>query len=178
MELEKLKYPIGRFKSQLVYSYAKHTQEHISQIQSLPQRLKQVVEKLSEDQLNTPYRPEGWTVRQLIHHIVDSHINSYVRYRWALTEETPIIKAYDEKSWALLPDAQEAPVVLSLHLLEALHARWSALLVAMTEDDFQRELAHPDWEKNLSLSLMTHLYSWHGNHHLAHVTSLIERKGW
>ncbi|MCL4111458.1 UNVERIFIED_CONTAM: hypothetical protein GTU68_020732 [Idotea baltica] len=178
MELENLKYPTGRFKSQLYYSFDKHTQVHIAQIQSLPQRLKSVVENLSEEQLNTPYRPDGWTVRQLIHHIVDSHINSYVRYRWALTEDTPIIKAYDEKSWAQLPDAQEAPIALSLHLLEALHARWSALLTAMSEEDFQKKLAHPDWEKNLSLSLMTHLYSWHGNHHLAHVTSLIERKGW
>ncbi|MFT4565216.1 MAG: hypothetical protein ACI9FN_000166 [Saprospiraceae bacterium] len=178
MDMEKLKYPIGKFKGQLIYSFETDTLTHIEQIQSLPHRLKEVVIHLNKEQLNTPYRPEGWTVRQLIHHIADSHINSYVRYRWTLTEDIPKIKAYNEKAWATLPDASEGPIDLSLKLLEALHARWSALMGAMSEDDFKKKLAHPDWEKNLSLFLMTHMYSWHGNHHLAHITSLIQRKGW
>lgn len=177
MDLESLKYPIGKFKGQSMYSLD-YTRDRTSEIKALPNALEDVVSGLSESQLNTAYRPGGWTVRQLVHHIADSHINSYVRFRWTLTEEAPIIKAYDEKSWAELPDASAAPVSLSLDLLRSLHSRWSYLMDNMTVADFDRTLAHPAWEKDLSLHLMADLYAWHGKHHLTHITSLIEREGW
>ena len=134
--------------------------------------------ELTDHQLDTPYRPGGWTVRQLIHHIADSHLNSYVRFRWALTEDTPVIKAYDEKEWAELPDAQSAPIKYSLNLLKAVHGRWSLLLERMSPDDFEKELSHPEWKYNLSLNDMVQLYHWHGSHHLAHITGLIAREEW
>lgn len=177
MDIEQLKYPIGKFERQATLS----TEERaalIANIKSFPQRLTTVIMELNEEQLNTPYRPEGWTVRQVVHHAADSHINSYVRFRWALTEETPIIKAYDQTSWAELSDAKSAPIKFSLNLLKAVHARWTLLLGQMSEEEFARELSHPEWKNNLSLDDMLQLYSWHCDHHLAHITSLIEREGW
>ena len=132
---------------------------------------------MSEEQLNTPYRDGGWTVRQVAHHVADSHLNAYVRFRLALTENEPTIKPYDEAAWAEIDDARHAPVEVSLALLEALHDRWTRLLRSMSDADFLKQFRHPELgvvplEKNLAL------YAWHGKHHVAHVTSLRGRKQW
>ncbi len=177
MDIETLKYPIGKFEIQESMDQESRA-EMISVIKSFPQKLTTVVMELNEEQLDTPYRPDGWTVRQVVHHSADSHVNSYIRFRWALTEDTPTIKAYDEKEWAELPDAKSAPIKFSLNLLKAIHARWTLLLERMSEEDYARQLAHPDWKENASLDVMLQLYSWHCSHHLAHITSLITRKGW
>lgn len=177
MNIEQLKYPIGKFEISSDYD-AKMRAKMIANIKSFPQRLTTVVMELNDEQLDTSYRPEGWTVRQVVHHVADSHINSYVRFRWTLTEDTPSIKSYDEKSWAELPDAKNAPIKFSLNLLKAIHARWTLLLERMSEKDFSKELGHPEWKNNLSLDKMVQLYSWHCDHHLAHITSLMERRGW
>lgn len=177
MDIEKLKYPIGKF-APLDDFDAKKRSVRINNIKSFPQRLTGVITELNEDQLNTPYREGGWTVRQLVHHLADSHVNSYIRFRWALTEDTPIIKAYKQDAWADLPDAKNAPVNLSLNVLKAIHGRWVLLMERMSVDDFEKELAHPEWKSNLSLNVMLQLYSWHCDHHLAHITSLMHRKEW
>ncbi len=177
MELEMLKYPIGRFKKSEELD-ADMRYQMIANIKSFPQRLTGVVMELNEEQLNTPYRPDGWTVRQLVHHLADSHVNSYIRFRWALTEATPVIKAYDQATWAELPDAKNAPIKFSINLLKAIHARWTLLMERMTTEEFSKELSHPEWKNNLSLNDMLQLYSWHCNHHLTHITSLINRNRW
>ncbi len=132
---------------------------------------------LNEEQLNTPYRDGGWTVRQVVHHLADSHMNAYVRFKLALTENEPTIKPYDEAAWAETADVRESPIEVSLALLENLHARWVALLQSMSEADFARQFRHPQLgavplEKNLAL------YAWHGRHHVAHIASLRERRQW
>jgi hypothetical protein len=149
----------------------------IAQIAGAPAQLRTALGGLSEDQLSMPYRPGGWTLRQLAHHLPDSHMNSYTRFRLALTEENPTIKPYHEDRWADLADARTAPVDLSLRLLEALHARWVMLLRSLAPDDFKRTFQHPELgpmtlERNLAL------YAWHGRHHVAHVTGLRERMRW
>lgn len=135
------------------------------------------VEGLSDAQLDTRYRPEGWTARQVVHHVADSHMNSYIRFRWALTEEVPLIKAYEEQLWAELPDARTMAPRVSLELLDALHRRWTALLQQMTEADFAKRLRHPV-SGEATLGKMTALYAWHGRHHVAHIERLRERMGW
>lgn len=177
MDLEQLRYPIGKFKVSDNYNDDIRAQM-IANIKSYPQRLTTVVMELKEEQLDTPYRPDGWTIRQVIHHLADSHVNSYVRFRWTLTEDTPMIKAYNESSWAELPDASSAPIKFSLNLLKSIHARWTLLMERMSEKDFSKELGHPEWDNNLSLDTMLQLYSWHCDHHLAHITSLMQRQGW
>jgi hypothetical protein len=135
------------------------------------------VEGLDDAQLDTPYRPEGWTVRQLVHHVADSHMNSYVRFRLAVTEDTPTIKPYDEKAWANLPDAATAPLEPSLELVEALHRRWLLLLQSFGPAEWSRTFRHP--ERGVSrLDVTALLYGWHGRHHVAHVTELRKREGW
>ncbi|MEW5974202.1 MAG: YfiT family bacillithiol transferase [Acidobacteriota bacterium] len=171
-----LRYPIGRFNF-TVPPTADQRRILIDQIAETPGLLKAAVKGLTESQLAAPYRPEGWTVRQVVHHVADSHMNSYVRFKLALTEEQPTIKTYFEDRWAELPEARTAPVEISLALLDSLHARWVMMLQAMTEADFNRSLHHPELgivtlEKNLAL------YAWHGRHHVAHITSLRERLGW
>lgn len=177
MDIEKLKYPIGTFKTPKTIDKTTR-KKFIHDIESLPDNLKNATKGLNEDQLNTPYRPDGWTVRQVVHHVADSHINSYIRYRWTLTEKEPKIKTYDEKGWAELPDAKNESIEVSLALLTALHSRWSTLLSQMDENAFKKQLIHPDYPRKLSLDMMTALYSWHGRHHTAHITELIRREGW
>jgi uncharacterized damage-inducible protein DinB len=172
--MENLQFPIGRFKSQAGWSEAE-TAENIHAIEQLPALLRKAVADLSEEQLNTPYRPGGWTVRQVVHHLADSHLNSYQRCRLALTEDRPVIKPYDEKKWAELPDALHGPVEVSLALLEALHLRWVILLRSLTPADLQRVFIHPESGEN-SLTKTISLYAWHSRHHLAHITSLRERE--
>ena len=177
VDIEQLKYPIGKLKM-IDQTTSEMRTSMIDNIRTFPQQIAGVVTELNDDQLHTPYRPGGWTVLQLVHHVADSHINSYIRFRWALTEDSPTIKAYVQEEWAKLPDANSAPVILSLNLLKAVHARWTYLLDRMTDEDFAKELSHPEWKKNLSLDDMLQLYNWHCQHHLAHITSLIHRKGW
>ena len=142
-----------------------------------PEKLRAAVQDLNEEQLDTPYRPGGWTIRQVIHHLPDSHMNSYVRFKLALTENTPAIKTYDEAKWAELDDSKDTPVEVSLNLLESLHKRWVVLLRSMSEKDFHRSVNHPEWGE-IKLDRMLALYSWHCRHHLAHITTLRQRKGW
>ena len=174
--LEQLRYPIGKVKlpTPLI---AEQRQAHFQTLRETPGRLRELVQSLDDDQLDTPYRPEGWTIRQVIHHLVDSHVNSYVRFRWTLTEDKPLIKVYDEKAWATLPDAQYGPVDISLSLLESLHIRWLFLLESMNESDWGRVLQHPV-SGALTLDQMLGLYAWHCDHHLAHIAGLLDRKNW
>ena len=149
----------------------------VAEIAAAPAALRGAVAGLSDAQLETAYRPGGWTVRQVVHHVPDSHLNAYVRFKLAVTEDTPTIKPYDETAWADLPDVRSVPIQTSLDLLARLHERWVAFLCALSESDWRRTFQHPELgvvplEKNLAL------YAWHGRHHVAHVTSLRERMGW
>lgn len=172
---ERLRYPIGRFTPAAAYSAAE-VAAFVDGIEALPVLLRQAVEGLSEAQLDTPYRPGGWTVRQVTHHLPDSHVNAYVRMKLALTEPQPRILAYREELWALLPDSDE-PVGMSLALLDALHKRWVVLLRFLDGDQWRRCYLHPELGL-FSLQAMAALYDWHGRHHLAHVTELRRRQGW
>jgi len=171
-----LRYPIGKF-----HYGGKSSDEQrrgfIEQIEQTPGRMRAAVQGLSEEQLDTPYRPEGWTVRQVVHHVPDSHLNAYTRFKLALTEAEPTIKPYDEELWATLQDSRQTPIETSLRLLESLHQRWTILLRSLRPEDFARSFNHPELglvslDKNLAL------YAWHGAHHVAHITSLRERMGW
>ena len=171
-----LQYPIGRFEFPREVTDQDRAR-FIQEIADTPVKLRAAVAGLSEQQLDTPYRPGGWTVRQVVHHVPDSHMNSYVRFRLALTEDEPTIKPYDEGRWAELADARTARIEPSLVLLESLHERWVLLLRSLAAADWRRQFRHPELgvvslEKNLAL------YAWHGRHHVAHITSLRERMGW
>ncbi len=176
-----LQYPIGKFAwsrtGDGLLTTAAEREEWIAEIEETPARLWAAVTGLTDAQLDTPYRPGGWTVRQVVHHFADSHINAYVRFRLALTETEPAIKPYDERAWAQLSDARTAPADLSLTLLEALHQRWVILLRSLKPEDFSRKLNHPELGP-VALEKYLALYAWHGKHHLAHITSLQERSGW
>lgn len=171
-----LRYPIGPFVAPESTTPA-DVAWWIDQIEHLPKDLRDVVAPLTPEQLGTPYRPGGWQVRQVVHHVADSHLNSYVRFKWALTEDRPTIKPYYEERWAELPDSAATPVTVSLSLLDALHARWVTLLRGLGEDDLRREFVHPA-SGPVTLSTNIGIYAWHGRHHLAHITRLIEREGW
>jgi uncharacterized damage-inducible protein DinB len=170
-----LRYPIGRFTPPPTTTSDDH-KTHIQTLRALPERLRAAVDGLDEAQLDTPYRDGGWTVRQLVHHIADSHANSYVRFKLALTEDSPTIKPYDEAAWAELPDSR-LPIEPSLALTEALHQRWVALLLSLSDEDFQRTFNHPErGPQNLGTTLA--LYDWHSRHHTAHITQLRARMSW
>jgi hypothetical protein len=171
-----LRYPIGKFERP-ASSSPDDRRRRIEEIAGLPAALRAAVEGLSPEQLDTPYRPGGWTVRQVVHHVPDSHINAYVRFRLALTEETPRIKPYDEARWAELPDARTLPPDVSLALLDALHDRWVTLLSAVGDDAWSRRIDHPE-NGPMTLDALLAMYAWHGRHHVAHVTALRERMGW
>jgi uncharacterized damage-inducible protein DinB len=173
---EDLRYPVGRLQEDGPLGEERRL-ELIEQIAETPERLRAAVHGLNHQQLDTPYRPGGWTVRQVIHHVPDSHLNAYVRFKLALTEETPTIKPYAEALWAALPDTGRTAPEVSLALLDALHKRWVILLRAMDDADFARTLQHPE-KGRLTLDQMLALYAWHGRHHVAHITSLREREGW
>lgn len=171
-----LRYPIGKF----TYKDSPTPEERvqlIQQIEQAPAKLRAAVSGLSQQQLDTPYRPEGWTVRQVAHHVPDSHLNAYVRFKLALTEDEPTIKPYAEDRWAKLADTQATPVEVSLALLESLHDRWVRLLRSLQPDDWKRTFRHPELGV-LSLEKTLSLYAWHGRHHVAHITSLRERNRW
>jgi uncharacterized damage-inducible protein DinB len=170
------RYPVGKYKPPKQITAAERT-EWLRELEELPENLKRAVAGLDDRQLDTPYRPGGWTIRQVVHHLPDSHLNSYSRFRFALTEDAPAIKSYDEAAWAELADAKTAPIEMSLSLLTALHARWITLLGSLSEADLKRTIRHPEWGE-INLDWMLGLYAWHGRHHLAHITSLREREGW
>ncbi len=175
-QIEQLRYPVGKFQFREA-TVAEDIPTFIAVLEALPVELRKIVEDLNEAQLDTAYRPEGWTVRQLVHHLADSHMHSYLRFRWALAEDNPVIKTYEEKDWALLPDARMAPPEISLRLLGALHARWVLLLKELTIDDWQRAFQHPELGP-VSLRKAVALYAWHSQHHLAQIANLRERMGW
>jgi len=171
-----LRYPIGKFHFDGLPT-EEQREEFFDDISRAPANLRAAVKGLSDQQLDTPYRPDGWTVRQVAHHVPDSHLNAYVRFKLALTEPEPTIKPYAEDLWARLPDTPATPVDVSLTLLESLHNRWVRLLRSLKPEDWKRSFRHPELglvslEKNLAL------YAWHGRHHVAHITSLRQRSDW
>lgn len=174
--MEDLRYPIGKF-----VPGETHTKEEVAafiqRIQSLPQKLEAAIAGLSNTQLDTPYRDGGWTIRQVVHHVADSHMNAYIRVKWMLTEETPVIKAYNEKLWAETGETTADPV-LSISLIKALHAKWVALLNTLTPDQLQKQFIHPDTSKHVALHNLIGMYAWHGDHHLAHIVELKKRMHW
>lgn len=170
-----LRYPVGQFKPN--DSYAEDERHgFIDEIEEAPARLRAAVEGLSDERLDTPYRPEGWTVRQVVHHVPDSHLNGYIRTKLALTEDEPLIKTYKEDLWANLADSKAEPEI-SLALADAVHRRWVLLWRSLAPEDFERKFRHPDWGA-LKLEQHLALYAWHSRHHVAHITSLREREGW
>jgi uncharacterized damage-inducible protein DinB len=170
------RYPIGQFQPPPAY-----TQEFrvacMAEIASVPAALRAAVDGLTDEQLDTPYREGGWTVRQLVHHVADSHMNSYIRTKFAMSEEQPAVKGYDENIWAAFPDASEAAVELSLALIENLHARWAYFWRSLKTEDFARVMVHSQ-NGPMTLDFTLALYTWHGKHHVAHVTALRQRMGW
>jgi hypothetical protein len=170
------RYPIGKYIPPQDVTPAMR-QQAISTIAEAPAKLRGSVKGLNDAQLNTPYRDGGWTLRQVAHHVPDSHMNAYVRFRLALTEQEPTIKPYEEARWAELEDAKSAPVDVSLSLLDCLHERWVRMLRSLKPDDFARTFRHPDHGVR-SLDWLLFLYAWHGQHHTAHITELRKQKGW
>lgn len=177
IEETELRYPLGKFDFEAPINEADYP-KFIAAIAETPGALRSAVAGLSRDQLETRYRPGGWTVKQLVHHVPDSHLNAYTRFKLALTEDEPTIKPYDEAAWADLPDSRKVPIEVSLDLLDALHLRWVALLRSMDAAQFNRGLRHPEHGGVLTLKQILALYAWHGPHHVAHITSLRKREGW
>ena len=173
--LEKLRYPLGRMPFVEERVDGGQRAAWIDEIERLPLRLRAVVDGFSPAQLDTPYRPGGWTVRQLVHHLSDSHISAYTRFKLALTENAPTIKPYDEAAWAELRDTFETPPDVSLTLLESVHTRWVVLLRSMSDADWSRTIYHPEHKRTLTLDQLVAQYAWHCNHHLRHITALVER---
>lgn len=175
-DLESMRYPVGRFTPATGTGPGIRA-EHIASLRLLPERLRAAVRGLSDAQLDTPYRDGGWTVRQVVHHLGDSHANSFIRFKLALTEDWPTIKPYDEAAWAKLADSTSLPVDISLDFITALHARWTALLLSMTEEDFAKGFNHPENGRQ-TLARALAIYEWHGRHHTAHITNLRARNNW
>jgi hypothetical protein len=171
-----LQYPIGKFQWGGAVA-AQQREQLIDQIEQAPAQLRQALAGLTEAQVDTPYRPGGWTVRQVVHHLSDSHMNAYVRFRLALTEDEPTIKPYDQERWAILEDARTAPPELSLSLLESLQRRWVLLLRSLSAVDFVRTFRHPEMGV-VTLDKYLGMCAWHGRHHIAHITSLRDRMRW
>lgn len=166
-EPDALKYPIGKFTAPETYT-PQQMQQWLDRIKTLPERLREAASGLTDAQLDTPYRPDGWTIRQVIHHIPDSHANAFIRTKWALTENHPTIKAYEEAEWALLSD-YKLPIEPSLQMLEALHQRWIYILENLTDEQWNKTFVHPASGEVIPLRKLLGLYAWHGDHHLAHV---------
>jgi DinB family protein len=170
------RYPTGRFVPD-AHPTPDSRARHIEAIAGLPARMRQAVAGLNGNQFNTPYREGGWTVLQVVHHVPDSHLNAYIRFKLAITEDNPAIKPYDESAWAALKDSEQTPIEVSLALLESLHTRWTVLLRSLQSEDFQRRFVHPESGPH-DLDWLLGLYAWHGNHHVAHITSLRKRMSW
>ena len=174
--MDDLRYPVGKFIFDSDVTPGKRT-AWIRQIAETPAALRQALQGLSDAQLGTPYRPDGWTVRQVVHHVPDSHMNAFIRFKLALTEDNPTIRPYDEAAWARLADVRLTPIETSLEILDAVHRRWVLLLESMQAEDFARPLVHPE-SGAVTVDRLLQLYAWHGRHHVAHVTSLRARERW
>ncbi|GAB4246912.1 MAG: bacillithiol transferase BstA [Ekhidna sp.] len=175
MDLETLRYPVGKYQPVEITNELFET--WIDTIEQFPSQLKEQVSSLSFVELDLPYRPGGWTVKQVVHHLADSHINSFIRFKLVMTEDKPAIKPYQEAKWAELPDANNEDIVDSLSILEGLHKRWTTLLKNLTPEDKKRTFIHPEYNKELTLEWMLGLYDWHCRHHLAHINQAIEKNG-
>ena len=174
--MDDLRFPVGKFHHEGSVN-DQQKQAFLDEIEQTPAKLRAAVDGLSDSQLDTPYRPDGWTVRQVVHHVPDSHLNSYVRFKLALTEDEPIIKTYAEDRWAELSDTKATPIEVSLVLLESLHHRWIRLLRSLTPDQWKRRFRHPELGP-MTLEKTLALYAWHGRHHVAHITELRKRMSW
>lgn len=172
-----LRFPTGRFQRPSGPLSADQRARHIDAIAAAPAALAAALRGLDDRQVDTPYRPEGWTIRQVAHHLPDSHINAIVRIKLALTEDAPLVKPYDENAWAQLADSRDTPVEVSVSLLGALHDRWVRLLRSLQPADFARTVTHPE-HGEITVDFLVALYAWHGAHHVAHITSARERNGW
>ncbi|WET01092.1 YfiT family bacillithiol transferase [Flavobacterium sp. YJ01] len=177
LDLEKLKYPIGKFIVPDDYS-VEYLSAKIEEIETFPSRLEKEVIHLTDEQLDTPYRPDGWTVRQVIHHCAESHMNCYIRIKWALTENNPVIKAYDEVLWSEIHDNLTMPIKPTLDLLNGLHFRLGYILKSLSESDLEKTFIHPSDNSENKIKKIIGTYAWHGNHHLAHITTLKKYKNW
>lgn len=175
--LEKLRYPIGKFTAPETYS-KEYLANKIADIASFPERLKNEVIHLTDEQLETPYRNGGWTIRQVIHHCADSHMNCFIRIKWTLTEDKPVIKFYHEDRWSELHDNLTMPIEPTLSLLEGLHFRLAYLMNSLSESDLEKYFIHPEHNAAFQLKEIIGTYAWHGNHHIAHITELKKQKGW
>ena len=170
------RYPIGQIENRPFSQQQK--EDWIADIRYLPQLIERAVQNLDETQLHTPYREGGWTVHQLVHHVADSHMNAFIRFKLGLTEDVPTIKPYDENLWVRTDDVSKLPINLSITLLFALHERWVALLQSISDQEWTRRVYHPEQKKELSLWELLAMYAWHGRHHTAHITALRERMVW
>lgn len=176
MDLEQLQYPTGRLTFEPSPDAAKRT-ALIDKIAAVPALIRAAVEGLSDEQLDTPYRPDGWSVRQVVHHLPDSHINSYVRFKLALTEDNPVIRTYDQEGWAATADSKTGAVGPSLDMLDSLHVRWTDWLRTLTAEQWQRKFQHPEMGE-IGLDMNLQVYAWHGHHHLGHITNLKKSMDW
>lgn len=176
-ELNALRYPIGEFNPKENYS-ADDLKSYISSIETFAGRIKDSVNGLNDMQLDTPYRPDGWTIRQVVHHVVDSHVNCYCRIKLALTENNPTIRPYNEADWAELPEAKTAPVEPSLEFLHHLHKKLTIVTKNIMPEQFKRTLYHPESKQQMTIESLLHLYGWHCEHHLAHIVNLKKSKNW
>ena len=175
--LYNLRYPIGQFK--LPDSITKeHVSQWIATLELFPEKLKSIVSELSVEQLDTAYRPGGWTIRQVVHHLADSHTHSYIRFKWALTEDKPVIKYYYEDRWAELPDAKTGPIEPSLMQLSAVHHKLVSLLKSLSEDELDQQFIHPEYKKSISLRENAGIYAWHCDHHFAHIHNCLKENNW
>lgn len=174
--MDELKYPIGAY-TEKPFS-APRLREWINDIKYLPENIERAILNLDETQLNTPYRPDGWTIKQVVHHVADSHMNAYIRFKLALTEDNPTIKPYREELWAELSDTKNLPINISITLLHALHIRWVEILNNVQDDEWNRTIFHPQYNRKSTLWYLLGSYSWHGRHHTAHITSLRESMKW
>lgn len=175
--LENKKYPLGRYRAPEKVSDPE-LEGHIDTIRKFPDKLRCTLKTFSDDMLDTQYRSGGWTVKQLINHLADSHMQSFCRFKWALTEDNPIIKTYDEAKWAELQDSRNEPIKAALTLLEGLHCRWAHLMKSMTNREFDRTFFHPEMNRNVALREILAFYAWHCDHHFAQISALMKEKGW
>ena len=174
--IEELRYPTGKYQPQPFSE--KQKEKWLNDLKFLPQELELAIQNLDEAQLQTPYREDGWTVQQLVHHVADSHINAYMRFKLGLTENNPPIKPYEEKEWAKLDDVNTVPINVSITLLHALHRRWVATIKNLSDEQWERTVFHPERKKEMTLWYLLGMYAWHGKHHVKHITALRERNGW
>lgn len=175
MDIETLKFPIGHFKP-IENASNEQISEQIATIEQFPGKLKEAVGGLTDEQLDTPYRDGGWTIRQVVHHLADSHMNAFIRFKLTLTEEIPVVKPFHEDLWANLPDSVDQPIEASLQIITGVHARWAKLLKSLDRDDLKLTFMHPVQKREMKLEFSLGLYSWHSMHHLAHITVLRKRE--